>query len=64
MRGGKGKESEHRACMQRELCAQTADPAKCEAQAKERMAQRDDPRGVQGQDGRGEACMREQRGKT
>jgi len=29
----KGKQAEYRDCMRRELCAQTKDPAKCEAQA-------------------------------
>jgi Spy/CpxP family protein refolding chaperone len=31
---------ERRDCMQRELCAQSADPAKCEARAKERAERR------------------------
>ena len=37
----KDKREEYRECMRRELCAQTKDPAKCEAQAKEAMARRD-----------------------
>ena len=62
----KGKEAEHRACMQREFCAQTADPAKCEAAAKQRSAQRDKIREAC-KDKTGDAlkaCIREQRGKT
>jgi Spy/CpxP family protein refolding chaperone len=62
----KGKEAEHRACMQREFCAQTADSAKCEAQAKARSAQRDKVREAC-KDKTGEAlkaCIREQRSKT
>ena len=62
----KGKEAEHRACMQREFCAQTADPAKCEAQVKQRTAQREKIREAC-KDKTGEAlkaCIREQRGKT
>jgi hypothetical protein len=62
----KAKEAEHRACMQREFCAQTADPAKCEAAAKQRSAQRDKIREAC-KDKTGEAlkaCIREQRGKT
>jgi len=35
------KGAEHRACMRKEMCAQSADPAKCEAKAKERQANRD-----------------------
>jgi hypothetical protein len=52
--------------MQREFCAQTADPAKCEAGAKQRSAQREKIReackGKTGDELR--ACIREQRGKT
>jgi hypothetical protein len=50
--------------MRRELCAQTKDPAKCEAQAKEWMAQRDKAREVCNARPEGErpACMREQMG--
>ena len=62
----KSNQAEHRACMQREFCAQTADPAKCEAAAKERSAQRDKIREAC-KDRTGEAlkaCIREQRSKT
>lgn len=62
----KGKGSEHRDCMRREVCAQTQDPAKCEARAKEAMAKRDKIReackGKEGDERR--ACIKEQRGKT
>jgi hypothetical protein len=51
--------------MRRELCAQTKDPAQCEARAKEAMAKREKAReackGKQGDDLR--ACMREQLGR-
>jgi hypothetical protein len=50
--------------MRKELCAQSKDPAKCEAQAKEWMAKRDKAReackGKTGDEQR--ACMREQMG--
>ena len=52
--------------MRRELCAQTKDPAKCEAQAKERMAQRERIREAC-KDKTGDelrACIRRERGKT
>jgi hypothetical protein len=52
--------------MRREMCAQTKDPAKCEAQAKEAMARRDKVReackGKQGEELR--ACIKEHRGKS
>ena len=52
--------------MQREFCAQTADPAKCEAQAKARTAQREKIReACKGKTGEElKACVRDQRGKT
>jgi hypothetical protein len=62
----KGKETEHRACMQREFCAQAEDPAKCEAHAKERTALREKIREAC-KDKTGDAlkaCIREQRGKS
>jgi hypothetical protein len=62
----KGKQAEYRDCMRRELCAQTKDPAKCEAQAKERMAQRERVREAC-KDKTGDelrACIRRERGKT
>ncbi len=62
----KGKQTEYRDCMQRELCAQTADPAKCEAAAKQRSVQRDKIREAC-KDKTGEAlkaCIREQRGRS
>ena len=60
-----GKEGEaRRECMRTELCAQSKDPAKCEAQAKEWMAKRDQAheacKGKSGDEQR--ACMREQMG--
>jgi len=62
----KDKAGEHRDCMRREMCAQTKDPAKCEAQAKEAMARRDKVReackGKQGDELR--ACIKEHRGKS
>jgi hypothetical protein len=62
----KDKGAEHRDCMRREMCAQTKDPAKCEAQAKERMARRDKTReACKGKEGEAlRSCIREQRGKT
>lgn len=62
----KGKEAEHRDCMQREFCAQTADPAKCSAAAKERTAQRERIReACKGKTGDElKACIRQQRGRS
>lgn len=62
----KGKDAEYRGCMQREWCAQTADPTKCEAQAKARSAQREKIREAC-KDKTGEelrACIRRERGRT
>ena len=58
-------EAERRDCMRREMCAQSKDPAKCEAQAKEAAAARakaheackDKPAEER------RACMREQLGR-
>ncbi len=50
-------------CMRREMCAQSADPAKCEARAKERAARRTKMREAC-KDKQGEelkACIREHR---
>ena len=62
----KGKEGEERrACMRTQMCAQAKDQAKCEADAKDRMARREKMReackGKQGDELK--ACIREQRGK-
>jgi len=59
------KGEEHAACMRRETCAQAADPAACEARAKEGMARRDKAREAC-KDKTGDAyktCMREQAGR-
>jgi len=62
----KDKGDPYRDCMRRELCAQTKDAAKCEAQAKEAMARRDKIREAckdkQGDERR--ACIKQHRGKT
>ena len=64
--------AEGRDCMRREMCAQSADPAKCEARVKERvshrkerMAQRAKAReACKGKEGEElKSCMREQRQK-
>ena len=60
-----GKQGEERrSCMQREVCAQSKDPAKCDAQAKEWMAKRDKAReACKGKEGDAlRSCMREQMG--
>jgi len=61
----KGKEAEYRECMQRELCAQTKDPAKCHAQIKQAVERRDKAReackDMKGDERR--ACLQEQRAK-
>ena len=61
----KGKDAEYRACMRRELCAQTKDPAKCEANVKEAVQRREKAReackDMKGDEQR--ACLREQRAK-
>ncbi len=61
----KGKDVEYRACMRRELCAQTKDAAKCEANVKEAVQRRDKAReackDMLGDERR--ACLREQRAK-
>ena len=55
----------YRECMRRALCAQTRDPAKCEVQAKQAMARRDEIREAckdkQGDERR--ACIQQQRKK-
>ena len=58
-----GKDGDaRRDCMRKEMCAQSKDPAKCEAQAKEWMAKRDKAReackGKEGDERR--ACVRDQ----
>jgi hypothetical protein len=56
---------ERRDCMRREMCAQAKDPAKCEAHAKEAMAQREKVREAC-KDRKGDelkACIREQHGR-
>ena len=61
---GKQKD-EHRDCMRHEMCAQTKDPAKCEARVKEHASQRAKIREAC-KDKKGEelrACIREQRGR-
>jgi hypothetical protein len=61
--GKKGDEG--RDCMRREMCAQTKDPAKCEAQVKDRAAQRAKIREAC-KDKKGDelrSCIREQRQK-
>ena len=52
--------------MRKELCAQSKDPAKCDAQAKEWMAKRDKAReACKGKEGDAlRSCMREQMGST
>ena len=63
--GRKDKEAEYRQCMRRELCAQTKDPEKCEAQIKQAVERRDKAREVckdmKGDERR--ACLREQGAK-
>ena len=63
-----GKQGDERAtACASEMCAQSKDPGKCEAAAKEAPATRDKiARGVQGQDAASDlrACMREQIGRT
>jgi len=58
-------ESERRDCMRHELCAQSKDPAKCEAQAKEAVAARDKAREACKDKPADErrACMREHLGR-
>ena len=57
---------EQRECMRREMCAQSKDPAACEASAKEHAARRTQMREAC-KDKKGEelkACFREHRGKS
>jgi hypothetical protein len=58
------KGAEHSACMRKQMCAQSQDPAKCEARVKEGQAKRDKAREAC-KDKKGDefnACMHEQRG--
>lgn len=61
--------AEGRDCMRREMCAQSADPAKCEARMKEKMEQRAERRSkmreaCKGKEGEElKSCIREQRQK-
>ena len=63
--GAKGKEAQYRECMRRELCAQTKDSAKCEAQIKQAVERREKAReackDMKGDERR--ACLQEQRAK-
>jgi hypothetical protein len=57
------KGAEGRDCMRREMCAQTKDPAKCEAQIKEHAAKiREACKDKKGDELR--SCIREQRQKS
>ncbi len=62
------KGAEHRACMQKQMCAQAQDPAKCEAGVKARAEKRNSRRAeireaCKGKEGDAlKSCIREQRG--
>jgi hypothetical protein len=55
----------HRDCMRKEMCAQAKDPGRCETQAKERAARREQiHQACKGKEGDAfKACVKEERGK-
>ena len=66
MKACEGKQGEERrSCMRTRMCAQSKDPAKCEAGAKARMASRQKAReACKGKEGDAlKSCIREQRSK-